>query len=525
MTVGNVLLDQLVHFAETRPDATAVIDGGTGERLTFRDLLSTSFAAADWLVANGGEPNSNLILTVPLGIGFLQLSFGAFINGMVPALVDPGSSKEALLQSSKELRATIWATNSRAAAVGDQPVGIPPAAFADEGTANSARLVLSDGKCSSDPILILYTSGTTGLPKGVPWTGRELRSQIELYSRDDIDSEFCLFAHLALVAVAMGRTAVLPAVDTLQPQQIDVARVSKQMAEHGSDYVFASPLFWDRLVQHLSTDAPAPRPTILIAATAGSAVSGRLVERLEKALPETQIRIPYASTEALMPITSISSTDYIHLSRTKTYSGHGIPLGRNCDSTHIAILSPDVDVHEFVVKDRALPDGVVGEIVASGSRVTHNYFRRPGIEVHAKLRDVLTERVWHRTGDMGYKDESGRLWFVCRKKDILITPYGTIYPDLLEQMWNMSSGAVLSAVVFSERIGSFLYVLPPDSTAVVDRGVLNMQAERIGIPDPVVVILDRPLPADRRHNSKIDRIATLELANSRLSSMPSEALL
>ncbi|MHA3019651.1 AMP-binding protein [Mycobacterium sp. BMJ-28] len=507
MTTGNVLLDNLLLLAETQPDSCALIDASDGSRLTFRELVNTSAAAADWLRANGGVPNTNVILTIPLSKLFVQLCFGAFMNGMVPALLDASAPSHALSPCVKELSASLWISSGTAGDVGEYTTVDCQERFYEL----YEYKVHSDRKSILDPVLILYTSGTTGIPKGVPWTGRELSSQIELYARDAVSREFCLFGHLALVAIAMGRTAVLPCVTSLQPQLVDISAVAQQMSDYGSDYVFASPLFWDRLIKFVTSTDNKSSIDIGIAATAGSAVSGRLIERFQVAFPATQMRIPYASTEVLMPITSISAEDYIYLSRLYAYSGRGVPLGRESEGMYVEIVPTDFDRAEFSARDCILEAGDIGEILVTGPRATQRYFRRTEIEAHAKLRDVLTERIWHRTGDMGFKDESGCLWFVCRKKDVVSTPFGVVYPDALEQMWNMSTGATLSAVVYSQKVDRLLYVLPVDTQAVVDKAVLKIQAERLGIPSPVVITLEGLIPADRRHNSKIDRAKTLEM--------------
>ncbi|WP_343930831.1 AMP-binding protein [Tsukamurella strandjordii] len=510
---GNVLLDEVIVSAHERPHDVAVVEAKTGRTLSFEALLACATTAGRRMVNAGARPGGNVVMTGALDLDFVVACFGAFTVNVTPALLDPNSKDVTLKQCIDELEAEVWVTTSEVDTLGLRHFNPIGTSRCSDSTDRFGEWVSSWDVL--DPILMLYTSGTTGIPKGVPWSSRELSSQIRYYSAaSEIRTEFCLFPHLALVAIAIGRTAVLPDVTTLQPLKIPIESVHGQMVEYGCDYVFASPLVWDRMVRFLQESRMAA-PPILVAATAGSALSGRLVERIASALPNTTVRIPFASTEAVMPITVIDATEFVYLAGTKTYAGAGVPLGAVTDEMAVAVIPVEYEARDFSIARASVTSAVVGEIVVSGSRVTRTYFRREDVERHAKLRDVVTERVWHRTADLGYLDDDGRLWFVCRKKDVIPLPGGTnLYPDALEQMWNMATGASISAVVYSALRGELFYVLPKDSVAEVDQFVLDLQADRAGVPRPTVVMLGDSLPADVRHNSKVDRASVLRLVEA-----------
>ncbi|QNG19330.1 AMP-binding protein [Rhodococcus triatomae] len=517
---GNTLLDGLLHHALETPGAAVAVEGASGRTVTAREMVQSAVAAAGHLGESGVRNGDYVVITVPTGVNFLAYAFGAMIAGAAPALLDARSAPGALAQCLDELEAPAWVMPSGA---------VPPPSFGgatlhprDPWSAADPESV-DDDACPDvrewdvlDTVLMLYTSGTTGIPKGVPWTSRELASQIRAYRDPDIRTEFCFFPHLAMVAVAMGRTAVLPQLDDYSPAGLDIEQTRAQMDRHGCDYVFASPLVWHRLANHL--DAGAEPPPVRRAATAGSAVGSRMLETLRRVMPETRFRVPYASTEALMPVTSIDADDYVHRSKLGTWTGRGVPLGAASAETDVAIIATTTgDGDSFSVATERLAPGVAGEIIVSGSRVTRTYFKRPEVEKHAKLRDAHTDRIWHRTADIGYLDDSGDLWYLCRKKDVVETPHGTLHPDAVEEMFDLVTGASLSAVVYEKQTDTLYYVLgtTPHPTGVIDTGTLAVLAERIGFPAPVVVTLDSPLPSDPRHNSKIDRARTLDLARLR----------
>ena len=107
-------------------------------------------------------------------------------------------------------------------------------------------------------------------------------------------------------------------------------------------------------------------------------------------------------------------------------------------------------------------------------------------------------------------DDRGILWYLCRKKDVVPARTATLYPDAIEAMFNLVTGVPLSAVVYEPTVDALFYVLSEaDAPTDFDIGTLAILAERVNLPAPRIILLPNALPADPRHNSKIDRVATL----------------
>ncbi|WP_081706508.1 AMP-binding protein [Nocardia sp. CNY236] len=358
---GNVLLDGSTDNNRHNADRIAVEDHTSGVHHCFADVGRLARLAAQHLRRCGVGSGQHVVVTLPLGIDLVAYCHGAFLLGTVPAFLDPNQPAEALAQCLATLDPSVWVCRSRQVSedIYSGALCVPGTAEQD---APASASDLSDRQWdATDTVLLLYTSGTTGVPKGVPWTFRELASQIRYYRRDEITSEFCLFPHLALVALAMGRRVVLPDLATLAPARLDIAALHRQLTESDSDYVFASPLVWHRLIEHMrhhDLDAPPLRRV----ATAGSAISSRLIETMQRALTSADVVIPYASTAALMPITLIGADDHVHYSKLRTWSGRGTPLGQVTSEMHVAIIAADLDTLGRVSKSRArsAPLGVRG---------------------------------------------------------------------------------------------------------------------------------------------------------------------
>ena len=163
---------------------------------------------------------------------------------------------------------------------------------------------------------------------------------------------------------------------------------------------------------------------------------------------------------------------------------------------------------------RCLPAGEVGEFAVRGPVVTAEYFGRPEATRLAKIRDPKTGDLWHRMGDVGYYDGSGRLWFCGRKSHRVVTPAGTLYTDQVEPVFNTVEGVYRTALVGVRRGGVTHPVLcvelmaQPRTYHEEPRVEADLRTRGAGFEHTrrVATFLFHPgFPVDVRHNSKIFR--------------------
>ncbi len=138
-----------------------------------------------------------------------------------------------------------------------------------------------------------------------------------------------------------------------------------------------------------------------------------------------------------------------------------------------------------------------------GPVVTPRYFNNPEATALAKIRDPLTGEILHRMGDVGYIDDRGRLWFCGRKSHRVVTPWGTLFTDMVEPVFNTVEGVVRTALVGVTRQGVTHPVICVETeTAAWPELVLALQAKSRFAN----TFLRHPsFPVDVRHNSKIFR--------------------
>jgi len=159
-----------------------------------------------------------------------------------------------------------------------------------------------------------------------------------------------------------------------------------------------------------------------------------------------------------------------------------------------------------------VPNGVVGEIVVKGAQVTDAYYNAERHDRAAKIRD-RDGSIRHRMGDLGYRDDNGRLWFVGRKAHRVVTASGPLDTIPCEGVFNTHPAVFRSALVGVELGGETVPVLCVEleqSVRHADRSAIVCELEAIAAAHDHTREIRRFLfhpgfPVDIRHNAKIGR--------------------
>ena len=277
-----------------------------------------------------------------------------------------------------------------------------------------------------DPAVILYTSGTTGTPKGVVLSHLNVAVQFYQASRalvamkpeDRIISLYPIFhtaQHVFLQApMTIGATAV---VDEFHP-----ARVLPLIERENISIFFGVPAMYHILLQHREFSAE-NFPHIRILTYGASVMPKETIQSIRTRFPNAEIRNLYGQTEN-SPAVSGLDNDF---ALTKPGSV-GLPL-------------PGMTISIQDDQDHEVGAGVVGEVVTQGINLMQGYYKKP---------DAFREAVrngWYHTGDLGYLDEEGFLYIIDRKKDMIIRGGQNIYPAEIENVLYTHSDIVECAVI------------------------------------------------------------------------------
>ena len=200
-------------------------------------------------------------------------------------------------------------------------------------------------------------------------------------------------------------------------------------------------------------------PTLKRVISAGAPVSAKILEQLAPLLDRpAQIYTPYGATESL-PVASIGSGEVLGETRHATDKGMGVCVGRPVAGIDARIIQIRDDPIPTWSDDLLVPDGEIGEIVVAGPVVTREYFNRPEATSLAKIADPARQAFYHRMGDLGYRDNQGRLWFCGRKSHRVILAQETLFTIPCESIFNAHPEVARSALVGVRREGEVVPVI------------------------------------------------------------------
>ena len=502
-------------------------------QLTFRELEESSNQLATTLEAVGIRRGLRTALMVPPGLDFFTLTFALFKVGAVPVLIDPGiglaqlrgclahARPEAFIGITKAHAARVilgWARSSVRI-----NVTVGPRLFWGGHTLASLRRCCSASPSMSavepepdETAAILFTSGSTGAPKGVVYTHEIFNAQVDqiraLYRIEPGEIDLATFPLFALFGPALGMTAVVPEMDASRPASADPVNIISAIEKFGITNMFGSPALINRVGRHGEANK-IKLPSLRRAISAGAPVPAKILARFAGMLPAgAQVFTPYGATECL-PVASIGSDEILGETRRQTDNGAGVCVGRpvpGLTAKVIRISDGPIDVWSDSLE---LPAGEVGEIVVKAAHATRSYFDLPAATLLAKIQDPVNGGFYHRMGDVGYFDGSGRLWFCGRRAHRVVSPDQTRFSIPCEGVFNVHPKVFRTALTGVLQNGTTNPVLcveleagvPGEAQNSVREELLALGAAHAHTRAIKTILFHPAFPVDVRHNAKIFR--------------------
>ena len=520
-------------------------------QMSFQQLNQECDRCAHGLSAYGIEKGDRVLMMVRPGIELLTVVFALLKIGAVPVLIDPGMGRKAFRTCVADAKP-------------DAFIGIPAAHLLRLLSPRSFRTVqrvITVGKrwfwggatldkvrsdrrdafpvaptTTEDEGAVAFTSGSTGIPKGVVYLHGMFRAVIALL-RDELGVEEgevalpCLYI-FALFYPALGVTVVFPDMDATKSAEVNPAYLVEAIQTHGVTNSFGSPTIWKRVARYCQ-EHDITLPSFRRIIMAGAPVPPSLIEQFSHILDGGDVFTPFGATEAL-PITMMTGREILEETAELSEQGKGMCVGRSTCGNTIRVIGISDDPIPAWDESLVLPDGEVGEIVVKGPVVTRTYLNRPVETAKAKIKEATPgdgEAIWHRMGDLGYFDEQGRLWFCGRKSHRVVNADGLLLPVPCEAIFNRHPEVFRTALVGVGAYGSQRPVLVVE---LVKRDVPRSAAERQAIAEGVLALgaeheQTRPIrevlfhpsfPVDVRHNAKIQRQELAVWAAQQLAASP-----
>ena len=524
------IAETLKEAAKEKIDQVGLIEAKTGRIVTFSklDLLSDGYAA--YLKNEGIYAGDTVILMVAPSAEFICLTFALFKLGTPVILIDPGMGYKNLLTCIERVRPKILIGMPKALLfkkVFPQPFQTVSKTFC---CGKSFGLFGRDiRKCISPTIqpfplfkptgedlaAIIFTTGSTGPPKGVRYEHSVFAAQLRLIrdyfgiGADDIDQP--AFPLFALFSTALGACSIIPDMDPTRPSRVDPEKFVASIQKHKVTYSFGSPAIWN-VVSKYCIEKNLVLQSMRKVLMAGAPVPYDLLKRVKAILPnDASIFTPYGATESL-PIASISGNEVLSETWTESKTGKGTCVGKALPGLEIKILEISDDPVPDYKKETELAPYHIGEIVVKGDVVTRSYENNRSETLLAKIKDG--EEFWHRMGDVGYLDDQCRLWFCGRKSHRVQMINRTLYTIPCESIINEHPDVYRTALVGcswnNDEYQTPVIIVEPHKKKKLDRGKLIREVKKIAASSELTsevsfFLIHESFPVDIRHNAKIFR--------------------
>ncbi len=509
------------------------------EQVTFKQLDDDSNLLAAGLQSMGARPGMRLALLVPPSIDFISLVFGMFKAGVVTILIDPGMGRGNLVKCLSESEPEGFIGIPLAQAVrallrwrfprAKYNVTLGRRWFWGGKTIAQLRSRKLDhfqpvATKGSDPAAIIFTTGSTGPPKGVLYRHGNFNQQVDqirdFYQIQPGEIDLPGFPLFALFNCAMGVTTVLPEMDPTRPAKVDPRNIIDHVNDWKVTQAFGSPALWN-VVGRYCEEHKIVLPTLKRVLSAGAPVPPHVLRRMKNAIaPDGDVHTPYGATESL-PVASIAASEVLTQTAAKSALGAGTCVGRRFPGMEWKVIRITDGPIATLDQAEELPPGEIGELVVQGGVVTTEYVTRVDANALHKIKDG--EEFWHRMGDVGYleppadaDDRSQRFWFCGRKSHRVTTNSGTLFTIPCEAICNQHERIYRSALVGVGLPGQQRPVIiaepwpekrPRDEQ---DRQQLISELAALAAKHPHTsgikdFFLMDTLPTDIRHNAKIFR--------------------
>lgn len=428
---------QLAATAERHPDAVALVDGV--DHWTYTALHHDATRVAAGLVALGVQPGDRVAIWAPNSARWVIAATGVWSAGavLVPVNTRFKAAEATAVLARSDARVVFTVSDfldtdytsmiDHDALGGRAHVVVMSGAVPETAMAWDAVIGLGgDDECAEvlrrtdvltadDPADLLFTSGTTGVPKGVMQTHRRtLRvasDWVEMTGLRGGDRYLMVNPYFHMFGLKAGILACIVAGATMLPQQVfDVERVLARVADERITVLPGAPTIYQAILDHPTRDRY-DLSSLRVAVTGAADIPVELIRRVLDELPFPTVITGYGLTEA----GTATATD----------------LGD--DATAIATTvgrpRPGFEVRIVDAAGAEVPAGDAGEILVRGPSAMSEYFADPGATA-----DAIVDGGWLHTGDLGAIDEAGRLRIVGRVKDMFIVGGFNAYPAEIENL-------------------------------------------------------------------------------------------
>ncbi|MEB8343761.1 long-chain-fatty-acid--CoA ligase [Streptomyces endophyticus] len=416
--------------AASAPDRIA-LRGSTSVSWTYGQLSERACAVRELLDTHTVRPGDRVLLVAPSVPEFAMAYYGILAAGVIAVTANTMATERELTYMARDADVRLvlaWSALAPAARRTADELGVPFRELREglDGIAPASAAPEPLPADAHDTAAILYTSGTTGKPKGAQLTHGNLAScaaifcDIHAIGPDDRAVTGLPLFHVFGQACVMGTTMRAGGSLTLL-ERFDAGAMTALIRRDRPTFIAGVPTMWNAMLR-AADDAGADFSGLRLASSGGASLPVEVMRAFEERFGCTIVE-GYGLTET-------TGAGTCHLADEPAKPG---TVGRALPSCAVAVRDDE---------GAELPPGEVGEVHIKGPVVMKGYWNRPDA-----TGEALDADGWLRTGDLGSLDAEGDLRIVDRKKDLVIRGGYNVYPREVEEVLYEHPDIVEAAVI------------------------------------------------------------------------------
>ncbi len=432
LTVGQALEGS----ARRHPDKAALVFGE--QQLTYGELNERANRMAHAFFERGLKPGDRVAMLLPNGLAMAEAYFGLAKAGLVGVPLNLRWQPNEIIYAIGDAQVSMLLADRELAPMLSQAAGAMPVYYTggyledpdhdwDRLTDSASPIPPQSAVHETDPWVIVYTSGTTGKPKGAVRShfsnviiALSLVSELGL-THNDVGFAILPMFHVnsmwfVTLSMAVGATCVIYPHRAFHP-----GHVIEEMNKHKVTYSMFVPSLLTFLADAVEQGKIDPT-SLRVMMTSSAPLDSTLRDRLITGFPNVEVYDVYGATEY----------------GAATMIQHQI--GGILGSVGFPAIGQEIRILDEA--RRPVEPGVVGEVFVRGPSLMSEYWRNP-----EATREAFTEDGFLTVGDMGYLTPSGVLYLVDRKKDMIIVAGENVYPTEVENVLLSHPSVALAAVV------------------------------------------------------------------------------
>ena len=493
----NNLAEKLIHNYENNSDKVCLVQAN--EKINYKELYEKVCGFKKVLIKNGITKGSKVLVLVPMSIELYVTLISLWTIGATPCFMDAGFIKSGMKNNEfDDIEAVVGIKKYLLYSVINKNLRSKTKINVSQIKPVKLEELIIEEVDKDFPAIITYTSGSTGKPKIAARSHEFLLTQANILEKTldygPKDKELSSVPIFTLSNINVGITTVIADANYTSLEKSNPKALTEQLKF--INRIMAAPGLLEVIVKECER-RKLKYSNVKKVFTGGGAVFVDLIRKLKEIFPNAKIVTIYGSTEAEpiaeQDVTNLTNDDIEHIR-----NGRGILAGNIIGVEECWLVDQtlkeidDMTAEEF---EKIKTTGV-GEIVVTGKNVLKGYVNGVG-DKENKFK--VDGKVYHRTGDLGYMDQYGRLWLEGRKK----SPFFNV-EAALHTRTELGKTAI---VKLNEKI--YLVLEEKDQ---IDPKVLD-QIEFVKIESIIYV---KKIPVDKRHSSKVDYNALYKIVTKKV---------